>query len=156
MKQKIACINGPNLNMLGKRKQEHYGVKTLKEIEKELEAVAQENSFKLIFFQSNHEGAIIDFIQKERESVDGILINAGALSHYGYSLRDALTDTNIPVVNVHLSNIYEREEFRHNDILKDITIDSFYGLKEKSYQLGLITLINHVKKHNPDRDEGKR
>lgn len=157
MKRKVACVNGPNLNLLGVRKKTHYGTTTLKEIENELKKMAQEQKFKIIFFQSNHEGQLIDFIQKERESLDGILINAGALSHYGYALRDALIDTNLPVVGLHLSNIYSRpEEFRHKDILADMTIGGIYGFKEESYQLGLTALINYVKKHHPDRDARQR
>lgn len=142
--------------MLGKRKQSLYGAKTLEQIQSELMQIASSNNFKIIFFQSNHEGELIDFIQQQANNVGGILINAGALSHYSYSLRDALIDTNLPIVNVHLSNIYEREKFRHNDILKDITIDSFVGLKENSYKLGLKALIEYVKKHHPNRHAGSR
>lgn len=144
---KILVLNGPNLNLLGKRQESHYGTKRLVKINKELEREAAKLGAKLVFFQSNHEGGLIDFIQQERDGIDAVLINGGALSHYGYALRDALLDTNLPVVTVHLSNIYRRtEELRHKDIFSDIAVGGVYGFKEESYVLGLKALIGQIEK----------
>jgi len=142
---RILVINGPNLNMLGKRDPKHYGEETLESIEKALSQKAQELGCELSFFQSNHEGYIIDFIQKETPLSDGILINPGALTHYGYSLHDALVDSRLPVVEVHLSDIHAREAWRRKSVIADITIKQIAGFKAESYTLGLIALINHIR-----------
>lgn len=144
MKKMIACINGPNLNLLGRRNKHIYGEKTLKDIENMARKLAAKNGFKIIFFQSNHEGALVDFIQKKTPAIGGILMNAGALSHYGYSLRDALIDSNLPIVSVHLSDIAARENFRRKDINEDIAIKVISGHKEKSYTVGLMVLIKNL------------
>lgn len=143
---KILVLNGPNLNNLGKRKKELYGMKTLDEINTILKSIAEKYNCELLFFQSNHEGQLIDFIQKETINAQGILINPGALTHYGYSLRDALIDTQLPIVEVHLSNILEREDFRKTDVLDGIVIERVMELKEKSYEIGLTKLIEYIKK----------
>jgi len=145
---RILVINGPNLNMLGKRAPEHYGGQTLKSIEKTLSQKAQELDCEVTFFQSNHEGEIIDCIQKETPASAGILINPGALTHYGYSLHDALTDSGLPVVEVHLSNIYAREDWRRQSVIADVTIGQVTGFKAESYSLGLVALINHIRSHS--------
>lgn len=142
---RILVINGPNLNMLGKRDPEHYGGATLPAIEEKLAKDGQELGAELVFFQSNHEGALIDFIQREGTSSDGILLNAGALTHYGYSLHDALADSRLPVVEVHLSNIHAREEWRARSVLADATIGQISGFKTESYRLGLMALIEHIR-----------
>ncbi len=142
---KIIVINGPNLNNLGKRGANHYGTLSLDHINQRLEKTAEEKNIELIFFQSNHEGNLIDFIQQNLEKTDGILINPGALTHYGYSLRDALVDTKLPIVEVHLSNILEREEFRKTDVLDGIVVERVMGKKEKSYEEGLEKLIKYIK-----------
>lgn len=142
---RILVINGPNLNMLGKRDPEHYGGQTLELIERTLSQRAQELGCELAFFQSNHEGEIIDFIQKETPASAGILINAGALTHYGYSLHDALADSGLPVVEVHLSNIQTREYWRRQSVIADITIGQVSGFKAESYSLGLVALTNYVR-----------
>lgn len=143
---KVLVINGPNLNLLGKRKAEHYGAKTLQQIQQELVEVARAYGLQLIFYQSNHEGELIDKVQAERDSIDGILINAGALSHYGYALRDALIDAAVPIVTVHLSNIYSRPEaFRQHDLLASIAVGGVYGFKSVSYTIGLQALMEHLK-----------
>jgi len=134
--------------MLGKREPEHYGEETLESIEKMLAARAQELDCELVFFQSNHEGAIIDFIQKEASLSDGILINPGALTHYGYSLRDALVDFKLPVVEVHLSNIHAREDWRKLSVIADVTIEQIAGFKAESYSLGLLALTNYIRSHS--------
>ena len=143
---KILILNGPNLNMLGVRNQSVYGFLTLEKIENRLESIAKENNAEIVFFQSNHEGSLIDFIQKNSADAHGILINPGALTHYGYSLRDGLVDSKLPVVEVHLSNILQREEFRKVDVLKDIVIKVVMGKKEKSYEEGLVYLLKYLKK----------
>lgn len=143
---KILLINGPNLNMLGKRDKKIYGSLSLTQINSLLVIKAIELGVQITFFQSNHEGAIIDFLQKDSsKNADGILINPGALTHYGYSLRDALVDTNLPIVEVHLSNINNREEFRKIDVLSGIVVDDVKGLQEKSYLLGLERLVDYIR-----------
>lgn len=141
---KILVINGPNLNMLGKRDISLYGPKTLEDIQQNLKDIAQKENVELVFFQSNHEGALIDFIQENYIKASGILINPGALTHYGYSLRDCLSDAKLPIVEIHLSHILEREEFRKTDVLDDIVIKRVMGQKEKSYEIGLVFLLTHI------------
>jgi len=142
---RILVINGPNLNMLGERDKEHYGRQTLESIKRMLSQRAQELGCEFTFFQSNHEGEIIDFIQKETPMADGILINPGALTHYGYSLHDALVDCRLPVVEVHLSNIYAREDWRRKSVIADATIGQVTGFKTESYSLGVIALTNYIR-----------
>jgi 3-dehydroquinate dehydratase-2 len=142
---KILVINGPNLNMLGRREARHYGTDTLQSIERALTEKARALGCKLTFFQSNHEGGIIDFIQEKALQADGILINPGALTHYGYSLRDALVDAGLPVVEVHLSDIHAREEWRRISVISDVVIKQIAGLKTQGYLLGLEALVNHIK-----------
>lgn len=143
----ILVIHGPNLNMLGKRDRNIYGNLSLTQINSLIYQTAKELGVKLVFFQSNHEGELIDFLQKEssRKS-DGILINPGALTHYGYSLQDALADTNLPIVEVHLSDINNREGFRKIDVLEGIIVAKIAGLKEKGYLLGLKKLVDYIRK----------
>jgi 3-dehydroquinate dehydratase-2 len=145
MPMRILVINGPNLNMLGKRDREHYGSDSLATIERKLTEKGKALGCELSFFQSNHEGGIIDFIQEKTKGADGILINPGALTHYGYSLRDALIDSGLPVVEVHLSDIKAREEWRRVSVISDIVIKQVSGLKTKSYLLGLEALVEHIR-----------
>ena len=112
MKTKILLINGPNLNMLGVRNPAVYGSTTLKDIEKEVLSYAKTKNSRLFCFQSNHEGCIIDKIHKAYGKIDGIIINPGAFTHYSYAIRDALESVKIPTVEVHLSDIHNREDFR--------------------------------------------
>jgi len=142
---RILVINGPNLNMLGRREREHYGADTLESIEQALIEKGKALGCELVFFQSNHEGGIIDFIQEEATGADGILINPGALTHYGYSLHDALVDSGLPVVEVHLSDIQAREKWRRISVIADVAIRQITGLKAQSYLLGLEALINHIR-----------
>ncbi len=142
---RILVINGPNLNMLGRRQAKHYGSDTLPSIEKALTEKARTLDCELVFFQSNHEGALIDFIQEKASNADGILINPGALTHYGYSLHDALVDSGLPVVEVHLSDIHAREEWRRISVIADVVIKQIAGLKKQSYLLGLEALIKHIR-----------
>jgi 3-dehydroquinate dehydratase-2 len=145
MSVKILVINGPNLNMLGRRNTKHYGTDTLGKIERQLVEKGRALGCELAFFQSNHEGAIIDYIQEAAGDADGILINPGALSHYGYSLHDALVDAALPVVEVHLSDIHAREPWRRTSVLIDIIVRQVSGLKEQSYPVGLEVLVKHIR-----------
>ena len=142
---KILVINGPNLNMLGKRETKYYGSDTLESIERALTEKGKALGCKLIFFQSNHEGGIIDFIQEKASGANGILINPGALTHYGYSLHDALVDSGLPVVEVHLSDIHAREEWRRISVISDVVIKQISGLKTQSYLSGLEALVKHIR-----------
>jgi 3-dehydroquinate dehydratase II len=142
---KILVIQGPNLNTLGKRKTNLYGSLTMSTLHDRLSEIASVCGADVLFFQSNCEGSIIDFIQKMSSDASGILINPGALTHYGYSLRDALEDTKLPIVEVHLSDITKRESFRRVDVLTGIVRRRFMGEKEESYLKGLLLLIKIVK-----------
>jgi len=141
---RILVINGPNLNMLGKREPAHYGNDTLESIEQALDQKGKALGCGLIFFQSNHEGGIIDFIQEKTSGADGILINPGALTHYGYSLHDALIDSGLPVVEVHLSDIRTREEWRKISVISDVAIKQVSSLKTQSYLVGLEALAEYI------------
>jgi len=129
----ILVINGPNLNLLGERQTDIYGENTLEELMMWLETSADGQNHNFKFYQSNHEGTIIDSIHDEREWADGMIINAGAFSHYSYAIRDAISSVNINTVEVHLSNIMEREDFRKISVLKDVCIEQIYGLGRNSY-----------------------
>jgi 3-dehydroquinate dehydratase-2 len=142
---RILVINGPNLNMLGNRETKHYGETTLGATEQTLTERGKKLRCELAFFQSNHEGALIDFIQKEAAHADGIVINPGALTHYGYSLHDALVDSGLPVVEVHLTNIYAREDWRRTSVTAPAAIGQITGFKAQSYYLGLEALVNHIR-----------
>ena len=141
---KILVINGPNLNNLGKRDPAMYGGDTLADIQERIEARAREFGVDVEFFQSNHEGAIVDCLQASSPGADGIVINAGALTHYGLSLRDALADSRLPFVEVHLSNIHAREEFRHRSVLAELAEGQVAGLGWRGYLFGLEYLVGHL------------
>lgn len=142
---KILIINGPNLNMLGKRDPEKYGHITMREINLKLKKLAKESSFELDFFQSNHEGAIIDFLQRQSSrKAAGVLINPGALVRYGYSLRQAFIDLGKPVIEVHMSDINKTGINKSVNILEDIRLDQVVGFKENSYYIGLNNLIKYL------------
>ena len=142
--QTILLINGPNLNKLGTRNQGIYGAKTLPEIENELGKEAASHGFTIKPFQSNHEGDLIDFIQTESNGASGIIINPGGLAHTSIVLRDALVDSNLPTIEVHISNIYEREEFRHKSVTELSKIKSVVGKGWQGYFLALSELIKKV------------
>ena len=141
----LLLINGPNLNLVGKREPTIYGSQTLEDIQDELLTLANELDSKLKFFQSNSEGAIIDCIHRSVGSVDGILINAGAYTHTSIALRDALLGVAIPYVEVHLSNIYSREEFRHKSFLSDKALGLVCGFGANSYHLALEGIVSSLK-----------
>ena len=134
---RILLINGPNLNTLGTRQPEVYGRTTLAAIQAAVERRAAELGVEVRCFQSNHEGAIVDWLQAERGEADAVLINPGALTHYGLSLRDALADAGLPVFEVHLSNIHAREEFRRHSVIAPIARAQIAGLGWRGY---LVTL----------------
>tara|TARA_B100001996_G_scaffold344386_1_gene300120 strand:- start:407 stop:835 length:429 start_codon:yes stop_codon:yes gene_type:complete len=133
----ILVINGPNLNLLGERNQEIYGDNTLDELMMWLETSPEGSNHNFKFYQSNHEGVIIDSIHDERQWAQGMIINAGALSHYSYSIRDAISSAKIPTVEVHLSDIMNREDFRKISVLKDVCVNQVYGMGKQSYIEGL-------------------
>ena len=142
---KILVINGPNLNMLGKRDKAIYGGKTLTEIDSLLNEEGKALKTEVVTFQSNSEGALIDFIQEQSDSADGIIINPGALTHYSFSLRDALADTKLPVIEVHLSNIYTREEWRAESVIAPIAKGQVSGLGWRGYIVTLKSLVAELR-----------
>ena len=142
---KILVINGPNLNMLGRREASYYGVKTLSDIEEAIKGKADGLSVEVEFFQSNHEGAIVDFLQDSASDASGVIINAGALTHYGISMRDALVDSRLPIVEIHLSNIHAREEFRHHSVIASIAVGQIAGLGWRGYIFALEYLVAHLR-----------
>lgn len=137
---KILLINGPNLNLLGVRDRTLYGDKTLKQIEKLVKKSADEMGVEVVAFQSNSEGELVDFVQSNAKQASGIIINPGALTHYGLSLRDALADSGLPVIEVHLSNIYAREQFRHHSVIAPVAKGQISGLGWKGYIMALKAL----------------
>ena len=142
----ILLINGPNLNLVGKREPSIYGSQTLEEIQEELINLAIGLDARLQFFQSNSEGEMIDRIQESIGSIDGILINAGAYTHTSIALRDSLLGVDIPYVEVHLSNIYSREDFRHKSFLSDKALGMVCGFGPISYQLALQGIVSYLKR----------
>ena len=140
----ILLINGPNLNLLGTREPEIYGNKTLSHIEQDLMQAAKSKGTKLECFQSNHEGEIVDKIQASVKSIQGILINAGAFTHTSISIRDALIGSKIPFVELHISNIFNREDFRKESFLTDKAIGIISGFGINSYSLALEGIISYL------------
>lgn len=144
---KILVINGPNLNMLGVREPEIYGAFTLENIQRELEQYAKtlDDSIELEFFQSNFEGEIVDKIQNALNTFDGIIINPAAYTHTSVAIADAIVSVNIKTVEVHLSNIYSREEFRHNSYIAPKCIGQVAGFSKDGYKMALFGLYSALK-----------
>ena len=145
---RLLLINGPNLNLLGRREPSLYGSNSLELIEKNLLIKAKEEGIKLICFQSNSEGEILDRIHKAIDEVDGILINAGGLTHTSIALRDALIGSEIPYVELHLTNIYAREEFRRHSYLSNGAIGLVSGFGDFSYSMAMSGLLNYLRDHS--------
>ncbi len=142
----LLVLHGPNLNMLGQREPALYGHQTLAEINQLLETRAAELEATVELFQSNSEGALIDKVQEACSRIDGILINPGAFTHYSYALRDALAAAGLPLIEVHLSNIFAREPFRRRSVIAPEASGLLCGLGADSYLLGLEALVNVIKK----------
>ncbi len=142
--QRVLVIHGPNLNLLGSREPDIYGTTTLEQINGDLSSAAKEWGAEVEFFQSNYEGALVDRIQESQSWADGILINPGGLTHTSVTLRDALIATELPIVEVHLSNIFAREEFRRSSFVSPISLGVISGFGPMGYGLGLNALLEHL------------
>jgi 3-dehydroquinate dehydratase-2 len=141
---KIAVVHGPNLRLLGRREPHVYGTASLEEIDRELQNVALELDIQLEFFQSNHEGEILDYLETASSRVQGILINPAGLTHTSVSLRDALAGIGVPTVEVHLSNPVAREEFRRISFVAPVALGTVAGFGKNSYLFGLRGLVAHL------------
>ncbi len=140
--KKVLVIHGPNLNLLGEREPGIYGNDSFESINNEILENARAKGLECEIFQSNHEGAIIDKLHEARKIFDGVVLNAGAYTHYSYAIRDAIKAIKIPVVEVHLSDIHAREGFRANSVIEEVCIKQISGYGKKSYFLGLDALID--------------
>lgn len=143
--KKILVILGPNLNMVGVREKGIYGEENAQSISEQIKAFANEQGFSVEIYQSNHEGDLIDKIHAARENFDGAVINAGALTHYSYALRDAIACVKIPFVEVHMSNIHAREEFRHTSVIAPVCAGQIAGFGKNSYFLAITALKDLMK-----------
>lgn len=144
MNNKILFLLGPNLNMVGTREKGIYGEDTAKSIEQEVISFGKTLNFDVTAFQSNYEGALIDQIHSSIAEYSGIVLNAGALTHYSYALRDAIACVKIPVIEVHMSNIHAREEFRHTSVIAPVCAGQIAGFGKHSYILALYALKNLI------------
>ena len=148
MNNKIIIINGPNLNLLGEREQSQYGTITFDSLKEKCLKKASELKIDAEFFQSNIEGEIVNKIQDARKSFDGIIINAAAFTHTSVAIRDALNIFKKPIIELHISNIYKREEFRHKSLISDIVTGGIFGLGTEGYILAIISLEKIIDNEN--------
>ncbi len=148
-KRKILILHGPNLNLLGEREPEVYGAVSLEDIDKSLKVIAREENLQLKILQSNYEGDLVEAIQSARQGQDGILINPAALTHTSVALADAISAVGLPVVEVHLSNIYRREPFRHHSYVAPVAVGQVSGFGAYSYVLGLYGLLEEIDRTLP-------
>ena len=146
MSNNIIIINGPNLNLLGEREQSQYGSITFDQLRKDCLNKAKELNVNLNFFQSNIEGEIVTAIQESKDKSDGIIINAAGFTHTSVAIRDALDIYKKPIIELHISNIYKREEFRHKSLISDIATGGIFGLGDNGYILAIIAMQNMLKK----------
>ena len=144
--KKIIILNGPNLNLLGEREKEQYGSVTLKEIDNICKKFASKNNIDLTIFQSNIEGELIDEIQNSRSNQDGLIINAGGYTHTSVAIHDALKILKIPIIELHISNIYNREDFRHKSIISKLAKGIICGFGEKGYTMALEAMKTYLNK----------
>jgi 3-dehydroquinate dehydratase II len=145
---KILVIHGPNLNLLGLREPGIYGTTTLAHIDTSLKSEAIALGAEVVTLQSNHEGVLVDAIQAARDQYHGLIINAGAYTHTSVALRDALAGVSLPTVEVHLSNLYKRETFRHHSYIAPVAVGQISGFGADSYWLGLQALVRHLRSQN--------
>ncbi len=143
--KKIIILNGPNLNLLGEREKNQYGSFTLKDIEKKCNDYANKNSIQVQFFQSNLEGEIVDKIQQSRKESNGLIINAGGYTHTSVAIHDALKIIKIPIIELHISNIYNREEFRHKSLISKVARGVICGFGEDGYLMALNAMSKFLK-----------
>ena len=148
MNNKILIINGPNLNLLGEREQSQYGSITFDQLKKNCSEKAKELEINLEFIQSNIEGEIVTFIQEAKNNFDGIIINAAGFTHTSVAIRDALDIFKKPIIELHISNIYKREEFRKKSLISDVVSGGIFGLGDNGYILAIISMQNLLKNEN--------
>ena len=148
MNNKIIIINGPNLNLLGEREQSQYGSITFDSLKEKCHKKAIELKIEAEFFQSNIEGEIVNKIQEARKNVDGMIINAAGFTHTSVAIRDALDIFKKPIIELHISNIYKREEFRHKSLISDIVTGGIFGLGADGYILAIISMQKLLKNEN--------
>jgi len=141
----IAVIHGPNLNMLGTREPEVYGSTSIEQVNKNIKKHADKLNIEVEIFQSNHEGQIVDFIQNGYNKFQGIVINPGGLTHYSIVLRDALVSVKLPAIEVHISNIHQREEFRHKSVIAPVAVGQISGLGTDGYIYALSAIVNVIR-----------
>lgn len=141
---KLLILNGPNLNFLGVREPSIYGSETLEDVNEYIDKYATANGVECYFFQSNCEGELIDAIQSVYYDFDGCILNAGAYTHYSYAIRDAISSIGKPVIEVHMSDIYKREEFRHTSVIKDVCRESILGHGKDSYTMAVDAIKKYI------------
>ena len=144
---KILCLNGPNLNMLGTREPDKYGKETLKDIENEVRKEAEKRGIEITFYQSNIEGELVTEIQKSKEKYNGIIINPAAYTHTSIAIRDAILAVEKPTIEIHLTNVYAREEFRKKSLIAPVCIGQIAGFGANSYKLAINAMADYLEKN---------